>query len=448
MPGRFRFVRSEVGASTATDPAHILQDAHEHFKAGRNSHAEALCRELLTEHPGNVDAAHLLGAILLKSGRAMFAVLLLERAAAQAADPEIRVTLGTALREAGDPAGSERVLRSALSDSPDNGDARLQLGVTLLDRGEAAQAVDELRRATASTPGSAYAPFWLANALLDIGEDEAALSAYEKAVDIDGSARSLHLHRAGYLKSVGLREGALRLYRWGLALNPGDPELAHMEAALTGDAPPRCSDSYVVKHFDNFAQTFDSTLVDKLEYRTPELLADAVKSALPKGREGSLAVMDAGCGTGLCGPLLRPLAARLVGVDLSPGMLERARERGMYDELRVGEITSALRDEPEAYDLIVAADVLVYFGDLFELMAAIADGLTSGGWAAVSIERHDGDVPLLMANGRYAHPPDHLRAAASAAGLQAISELDCHIRMESGQPVDGTVAVFQREPPG
>src|SRR5688500_17528643 len=115
-----------MGASTATDPARVLKDAHEHFNAGRSSQAEALCRGLLTEDPSNVDAAHLLGAVLLKGGSAMFAVLLLERAAAEAPDPEIRVTLGMALREAGDPAGSERELRSAVSTSPEDWNARLQ----------------------------------------------------------------------------------------------------------------------------------------------------------------------------------------------------------------------------------------------------------------------------------------------------------------------------------
>src|SRR5919199_1010982 len=133
-----------------------------------------------------------------------------------------------------------------------------------------------------------------------------------------------------------------------------------MLAACSGsDVPGRASDAFVERIFDNFAASFDSKLA-KLSYRAPALVAAMLEHVAPTPSR-SLDVLDAGCGTGLCGPLVAPYARRLVGVDLSEGMLTRARERRVYDELVKGELTAYLAGCAETFDVIVSADTLVYF---------------------------------------------------------------------------------------
>ena len=155
----------------------------------------------------------------------------------------------------------------------------------------------------------------------------------------------------------------MAIFEEWLKEEPDNPIARHMLAACSGrDVPQRASDRYVEQTFDSFAASFDAKLA-RLSYRAPALVAAMLEdSGLAPTK--SLDVLDAGCGTGLCGPLVAPYARRLVGVDLSAGMLTRAKEKNVYDELYKVELTEYLRDQREAFDVIVSADTLVYFGDL------------------------------------------------------------------------------------
>ena len=178
-----------------------------------------------------------------------------------------------------------------------------------------------------------------------------------------------------------------------------------------------------------------------LSYRAPALVAAMLENS---GLEPSkqLDVLDAGCGTGLCGPLLVPYARRLVGVDLSEGMLALAKEKHVYDALIKSELTDHLRDHSAAFDLIVSADTLVYFGDLGSVVAAAAGALRPNGLFIFTLEHAVGAVAdinwRLELHGRYSHARAYVERVLTAAGLQpwiAPAEL----RMESGAPVAGLV---------
>ena len=204
--------------------------------------------------------------------------------------------------------------------------------------------------------------------------------------------------------------------------------------------PARASNGFVERTFDSFAASFESKL-EQLSYRAPALVAAMLEDA---GLEPSkrLDVLDAGCGTGLCGPLVAPYARRLAGVDLSEGMLAHAREKHVYDALTRAELTDYLRDNRGAFDLIVSADTLVYFGDLEGVLAAAAGALRADGLFVFTLERAAGHGAhagyRLELHGRYSHARAAVERWLAAAGLQ--SEIaDADLRMESGAPVAGLV---------
>jgi predicted TPR repeat methyltransferase len=217
-----------------------------------------------------------------------------------------------------------------------------------------------------------------------------------------------------------------------MQLDPDDAIAMHCTAASRGDNPDRASDAYVAGMFDQFASSFDEQLV-AVGYQGPVLVAEALRKVSPKRAATGL---DAGCGTGLCAPLLRPLADRLVGVDLSNNMLQLASERGGYDELVEQELTSYLQTHPNAFDWIVSADTCIYFGKLATLLQAAAQALRPGGYLVVTVERATTSAPFeLLPHGRYCHSPVYVTATLAEAGFEEPS-LDVHpIRTENSTPI-------------
>jgi predicted TPR repeat methyltransferase len=182
-----------------------------------------------------------------------------------------------------------------------------------------------------------------------------------------------------------------------------------------------------------------------LEYRAPTLVGDAVARRLGP-EDGDREILDAGCGTGLCGPLLKPLASRLTGVDLSGGMLEKARGRGLYDALHQQELTAFMAERPDAFDVVVSADTLVYFGELEAAMRAAAHTLRPGGWFCFTVEALDEgqDGYRIQHHGRYAHSRTYLETVLDEAGLRIAEIESVFLRNEGGVPVEGWLSVAQR----
>lgn len=230
---------------------------------------------------------------------------------------------------------------------------------------------------------------------------------------------------------------ALAAYRRWLALAPENPEAQHMVAALSGQAPERAGDRFVTELFDAFADTFDRTLTHWLEYRAPALVASLARRLLA-GRTAAMAA-DLGCGTGLLGPDARPLAQVLHGVDLSPRMLEKARARKLYDHLHHGEIIGWLTARPRQFDLLLAADVLSYFGALGPVFTAIGGALQPDGILVATVEAGAGSGYAAGNNGRYSHGAPYLEAEARKAGLSVAAIEPGDLRQEDGKPVAGLI---------
>lgn len=343
-------------------------------------------------------------------------------------------------------AGDQRALdafAALATERPDWAAARRGLARALRDTGRGGEAVAEYREAVVLDPRDHGTLAELASLLIDAGDALAAAELLQPVLrnEPDDPALQAVAGRAWMaLQETGKARAALER---SIANDPSDRHGARgLLMRLESGDPDDLAPAYVRALFDRYADRFDRDLVEKLDYRAPALLRHAVDSFA--GGASGLRVLDLGCGTGLAGVTFRSLAGELVGVDLAPRMVEKARARGVYDQLEVADAVAALRAEAAAWDLVVAADVLVYLGDLGPLFESAAMALRPGGRLAATVERLEGDGFALGPARRYAHAEAHLRDRAAVAGLGVALLEPCSPRRERGQPVQGLLFVLTK----
>lgn len=293
-------------------------------------------------------------------------------------------------------------------------DRRYDIARDFLARGDVAAAADLLEQAIEQAPDFASAWFALGELRAAGGDRAAAVAAFQKADTLDAADR------------LGAR---LHLARLGAA----DPATA-------------MSPDYVRTLFDQYAPRFDKALVEGLRYRGPDVLLAAVLAACEGlGRKAHFdRALDLGCGTGLAGRAFWQYVDCFIGIDISPGMIEGARQFGCYGHLHVADIAGFLRDETAGCtDLIIAADALVYLADLARVFREAARALEPDGLFAFTVETHAGDGIVLGEKFRYAHGEAYIRKALAQAGLTPVSLAAASTRQEAGAPVPGLVVVAQ-----
>ena len=314
-------------------------------------------------------------------------------------------------------------------------------------RHEAAEAA--FREAVALNPEYPEAYQGYGMLLAQQGRHKEALVKYVEGLARDpshaGSRRLVGLA----LSVLGRLDEAAQVYRDWIAAEPDDPRPRHYLAACTGEAvPERAPDAYVTATFDDFAHDFDSQL-EGLQYRAPAHVGQAVQRLSGEPR-AELDILDAGCGTGLCAPILAPFARRLAGVDLSGGMLAKARARGGYHELHKSELTEFLRAHARSFELIVSADTLCYFGDLAAVSRAAFEALRPGGHLVFTVEALlDAGASAaagfrLAPFGRYCHGDAHVRDVLAAAGFEELALESVVLRQEAAEPVQGFLVSCRR----
>lgn len=417
--------------------------AHQHAQLDV---AERLYRQLLRLYPAQPDVLHYLGVLQHQRGHSDEAVTLIGKALAVAPNyPDAHNNLGNVHKECGRLAEAEACYRRALARTPDHHNARANLAVVLEAQGRVAESLavwDELQE---RAPNYAHGQWMRGRALRDnaacVEDVERAVGCFRRALELDPGELNVLQDLGVTLYALKRPEEACEVYRDWSARDPANPVPRHMLAACGGaPTPARADDAYVQETFDQFAASFDQQLLQYLDYRAPQVLAEALKAVLPSATD-NLDILDAGCGTGLCEPLLRPLAHHLAGVDLSPGMLDRARARGGYDELVAGELTAYLVQHADAWDVIVSADTLVYFGDIREVCAAAHAALHAGGWFVFSLEAMEGDGFELGPSGRYRHSRHYAETILRETGFADVTVRTDSLRKEVGQPVASWVVV-------
>ena len=402
--------------------------------------AEDIYRTVLQAAPNHPDALHFSGVLAHQRGRSDDAIALIERSLEL--EPERAdwySNLGIVLQQRLRLDDAITAYRSAIALDPSHTNAHSNLGVVLRAKGKLAEAEAAYRAAIRIDPEHSDAYHNLGVLLNAQKRPREAALCFSKVITLrpnDPEARRL---LALAHCTLGEVEHAVKIFEEWLVDDPDDPVALHMHAACSGrNIPARASDAFIERTFDSFAASFDSKLA-KLAYQAPALVVEALRRSDVDPSE-SLDVLDAGCGTGLCGALLAPYARRLVGVDLSEGMLAQARERNVYDELVKGELMAYLARCTETFDVIVSADTFVYFGPLDDVVAVGGNAMRPGGRLIFTVEElvgaeHDREYSLGM-SGRYRHAPEHVERVLKAAGLR-VEIVSAELRLEAGEPVAG-----------
>jgi predicted TPR repeat methyltransferase len=326
--------------------------------------------------------------------------------------------------------------REAIRIAPDHVGFRVNFAIALDRAGYQEEGVAQADLSVKEDPENEDA--WLALGMIHQRRKryDKAMEAFSHALDLPSARWSL----GECLRLLGRPEEAAEHYRACLKLDPDDHHGAKLGLALvTGEVgPDRAPEAYVRHLFDDFAEDFDRCLVEALDYRGPALIGEALAKVL--GDTKDLDVIDLGCGTGLAAPVLHPFAKKLDGIDLSPAMVVKAKERGLYDQLLVGDVLSVTG----SYDLAVAADVLVYIGELGSLMEMVSRVLRPGGRFVFTVERaDDGCNWRLGEKSRYRHSESYIRDITVSAGF-SLEILDTvSTRSEAGQAVPGLLVVVK-----
>lgn len=415
--------------------------ALERHRKGGFVEAADIYRQILAVSPDYVDALHFLGVAEHQAGRPGPALDYLDRAIALAPDhPDARCNRGNVHRLLGHLDAAESDYRHALERRPDDPNTQTNLAILLRARGDWEEAVRALQAVVAHFPTHGTAWLNLANTLQSLDRSAEAVVAYEQVAKLAPESAIMFRDMALALCASGRLQEAVSMYTRCLTLAPDDARARHLLAACSGhDVPARAEDAYVRDEFDAFAASFDDKLA-RLEYCGPQIVADCLQEIA-----GTLparpAVLDAGCGTGLCAPLLRPLSGRLVGVDLSTEMVALARKRGGYDDLVVAELTAFLREHAQSFDVVVTVDTLVYFGELDQVVEAAVRALRPAGALVLTLELAEPKQAAggftLQPSGRYAHTRDYIDHVMRRVGMAEVAIGRACVRKEANRWVEG-----------
>ncbi len=382
---------------------------------------------------GQVDAMFQLGTLLAEDGDPEGLRWLRKAHEAKPGEGAIRNNLGHALREAGALEEARALFEGAVRVRPRDAAALYGLSTVLVSAGAHAEAEAVLRRAVAAAPGFALAVRQHGDVLEALGRTSEAMEAFHRALALQPRDAQV-LRKLGLMYAfVGRRPLATAMLRQSLALRPGDPLAAHMLGALSGEGSDRPDDGYVRELFDAFAESFDTQLQDVLRYRVPDRIAEVLGP-------GSLGrVLDLGCGTGLLAPRVAGRTDHLVGVDLSPRMLAKARARGGYDTLHAEGLVDFLDRAEARFDVVVAADVFVYVGVLDDVFAGVR--ACCDGRFVFTTELADEGLELRP-SGRYAHGQDLVDLLAERHGFTLAYRSVEALRTEAERPIMGQLVVL------
>ncbi len=412
----------------------------------RFGEAESVLRTLLTEQPRHETAALTLSRLFARLQRYDEAIAVAESTLAhRPGNRPLRHNLAQALRDKGECSRALEIFHELFSQDQRDTEAANRAAALLLDEGRAVEALEMLDAALHLGPRHAAAHNNRGTALRMLQRQEEALQAYRTSVELNPERHQAWRNLGLLAADMERLPEAVEALRRAIALEPQDSIVRHMLDAVEGRTTPAPPEGFLAASFDAFAPSFDRQLVERLGYSVPKAMPALATRVRPEG--GFAEALDIGCGTGLVARAFGARASHWTGIDLSPKMLAQAELHGLYRRLLLGEAAALLTNDPTCYDLVTAADVLIYLGDIRPLFQAIASRLMAGGLFLVSIERclpEEGSC-RLRPTGRYAQSEPHLIEVAESVALACVAQEPLILRKQHGLEVEGTLFAFRPE---
>lgn len=431
------------------DIEQIFKKYNSAHRAGRLSEAEKGYQEILKRRPDWGQALNALGNLFLDQDRPDKAKTIFEKAAnLNPSDLSACYSLGRLKQLENDHQGAIIIYKAMLDQQPNAGIVWNNLGVAYRETGKSDDAIASFRAAVKFAPQMPEAWNNLGVAQDELNLTENALNSYRKSIEIQPVYASPHLNLGISLQKSERFKEAQEHYNKVLEIQPDNKVARFMLQSIGGgeETPDAAPVEHVRDIFDQCAENFETILVEKLAYKTPELLFNLVRPYLTE----KMTILDLGCGTGLGAQLYQPFSKSLTGVDVSSKMLKKAYEKKIYNRLEVFDI---LQDWVflGKFDLIYSSDVFVYFGNLDTIIRSASSSLVNGGKIAFSVEKlkhrklkHSSANYQLFPSGRYAHSQEYIQECLNRHGLQLIEIKKAIVRNQSGNPVKGLLIVAKK----
>lgn len=363
-----------------------------------------------------------------------------------------------------------------LAAQPYHTETHYNLGLALLKMNNWVEASSHLNHTIALQRNYPEANYHLATAYLKMGDHKKALNYYlheveiqahlecyynigvllmyqerhrdaidylKKALELDSSYLDAHMNIAAIYLKTGRIQKAIEHYQCASKLKPNDAEILHILSALQQkETPAAAPTKYVQRLFNQYAAYYDLHLTKHLDYCVPEQIHQAIEidanANVPQWK-----ILDLGCGTGLCGELFKNMAKELIGIDISPKMIDIAKQKNIYDQTIIADIHKAVSDFHKV-DLILAADVLTYIGDLEMIFKNIRESLKTKGLFTFTVERTSAQPYVLQRTIRYAHSKSYIESLIERNRFEAVRFDNIVLRKHQGKPVEGFLVTLKK----
>lgn len=405
-----------------------------------------LALEILKKNPNNETMLMNMGNILFVEKKYQEALLYYQRA--EQINPNsygLKINIGNVFLEQGQYEQALKYAKSALPLASHPFAALNLMGSALLGEEKYQEAILYFEQALKINNQDAWVYNYLSQCYQHTGQILQALKSGWQAIEKSGGEENHHINFGYMLYEMSLGNNVDEIHSFAkiwLEKYGKNKIVEHMgKSILSKGDIKKASPEYVKNIFDIFASDFEQVLQD-LEYKTPELIGEFLQE-IYQHQKKKLKILDAGCGTGLCGKYLYPYAKiwSLDGVDLSKKMLAKAKEKKLYHRLICDDLVLYCQKKKQQYDLIVSADVFTYFGELDSLFYALSQALKKQGRIIFSFtaNQENSSAYLLHPSGRFKHQLSYVENMLKKYGFEIEKEKYCFLRKEGQEDVKGHI---------
>jgi predicted TPR repeat methyltransferase len=409
--------------------------------AGNQDEASDAFQKAIFFAPDSAEAHHRFGNYLLARKKMAEAIVEFEKAIKKRPEfSEAYNSLGIALKSEGRLEEAIEAYKKSIKMNPKHPQTFNNLAVALNAKGNNQEAFEAYRTAISLEPNNPYVFQNIGILLKNQGKLQEALMAFQQAVTLFPEYADAYHNIGSILLEMGNMDQALLALQKAAQIDPGNLSAKYMAAALSGENPKEIPPEYVKELFNQYSNRFDKHLIEQLSYQTPQHLRKALDDIIGMHKTFEK-VLDLGCGTGLAGGIFRDIAGFLVGVDISNEMISGAEKKSIYNQLHVAEIKEFLFTCQDNFDLVIAADVFVYFGDLEPLFSCLDKKLNQEAYFLFSIESCSDEGYILRSTGRFAHGTNYIKSLAENHHFIVVAANPVVLRKENEKSVEGEIFI-------